>query len=221
MKFISCTGWNTDPTRWIECVAKVDLYLSSNQRQWLVVHFHHRNPGMHWLKHNVTRWRKQVHSQGCKFISTVNFREPLARMKSLIFFNGVQKENLDNWIMDYGAGKYPDAQLGYFLWNWYSPNQQVPIKLTEPNETRSLTSETSVEFLQVIQTFDIVGFTKNLVGFIDKIEEATKWKTSNTKHVTNVTPKQKKYLITDKQKELMRQATHSELRIYEDLKLQF
>ena len=206
---------------WRECIENIEKYLYSKEKQWIAVHFHHLNPGMHWLKFNITRWRKDVQNHGCKLIATTSFREPVSRLKSLIFYSGVQKNTLNKWVRDYGAGKWKSDQLGYFLWNFYSPNQDVPFKLSEPDEQRLLTSIDSFEFWEIIESFDIVGFTDNLTGFIDKIEAVTKWKPLKQRRKVNITPKRKKYNITDEQEELMRRATFTETKFYDDLKLKF
>ena len=221
VKFIDCFGLAGDFGFWIKCLEKVEQYLYSKEKQWIAVHYHHRNPGMHWLKYNVTRWKIDLQSHGCQMIATTSFREPVSRLKSYVYFNGIQKDNLSQWIIDYGEGKCQAAQLGYFLWNWYTPNQQLPMKVIEPDEQRLITSMSMIEFWEIIELFDVVGFTENLGEFMDKIEERTKWKPLHSKRRVNITPIRKKYIITDEQEKLMQQATSTELLVYKELKLKF
>ena len=224
VKNVNCPSNNAKGpigSRWINCVEEVDKYISvKNKRHWITISLHNGTPGMHWLKHNISRWKKDLQTQKCNFLTAINFREPISRVKSLIFYTGVKQQNLTKWVQDYGEGKNTNNQIEYLLWNWYSRNQSVPMKLKEYDEKRSLTAMDITEFWKIIEIFDIVGFTKDLDNFMNKIERAMNWKRLHKKHI-NVTPKKDKYLITDNQNELIRCATDTESKIYENLNLMF
>lgn len=88
--------------------------------EWRIAHAHHSSLHLNESEHLLSRWRSEVESQGCAFIASVTFREPLSHALALYKILGRYDTTRGEWAKyletDSEMG-YWWTQLDYFLYN--------------------------------------------------------------------------------------------------------
>lgn len=93
---------------------------------WRIAHCHHSSLHLNVSEHLLAQWRSTVESQGCAFIASVMFRDPLSHALSLYKhvenrYNGRREGWVNHLYNESGTGKWP-TQLDYFLYNLFVRN---------------------------------------------------------------------------------------------------
>lgn len=103
------------------------------QNEWKISHCHHSSMHLNVTEHKLSEWRSIVESQGCAFISSVIFRDPLSHTMSLYKhirrFQSSRETWLDHLRTKSESGHF-QTQLDYFLYNFLTRN---PVSIHLPS----------------------------------------------------------------------------------------
>jgi len=141
-----------------EFVLKMNNFLSnfSKPNTWKMAQAHNYHYGWNQSAPKyLQRWRSLVESQGCQFISTIMFRDPLTHMLS-------KKSKNSSSVSEYLKDEHT-LQLDFFLYNLDKKNLNV----TKEEKVRR-----AMELLE--QNFDYI-FYQNHELFVDTMIEITGW----------------------------------------------
>jgi len=140
-----------------EFVTRMDNLVSNlTSSMWKIVQDHNYHYGLNESEKYLNRWKKKVEQQGCRFISTVLFRDPLAHFLS--------KEGKRRKVtsLDHFLEANHTFQLDYFL-----NNNGNPLSVTKEEKIHR-----AMEILA--QTFDFVCY-ENHTLYSDSIISLTGW----------------------------------------------
>mmetsp|Transcript_8332 Transcript_8332/g.20459 ORF Transcript_8332/g.20459 Transcript_8332/m.20459 type:complete len:328 (-) Transcript_8332:27-1010(-) len=93
--------------------------------EWRISHCHHGSLHLNITDNFLSQWRSEVESQGCAFVATVMFRDPLSHALSL--YKHIERFNStrDLWanhLYTKSEMGYWSTQLDYFLYNFITRN---------------------------------------------------------------------------------------------------
>ena len=130
----------------------------------------------------------------------------MSRVKSLVWYTKVQKENLNDWIEKYPT--YKANQVHFFLHNWKDKMKNKKEHYEPPDYSLAL---------EKVSLFDIVGFTHELKEFVKKIENYLGWDSLELES-HNLTPKDQKYSWEPYQEKRMFELLEPEITFYNQIR---
>jgi len=131
----------------------------SPQNGWKTTQNHLRNFGLVQSDDSMSRWRTAVEEVGCKFISTVMFRDPLSRFVSI---HNAYKMSKGQTVAEVIKNYTKISQLDFFLYNLANRT------ITNPDRKVQL----AIDLLS--KHFDYV-FYENHDSFVDIMASLTGW----------------------------------------------
>lgn len=102
-----------------------DFVANMKQDEWKIAHCHHSNMPLNTTEQYLSQWRSTVEGQGCAFIATIMFRDPLSHALSLFKHIKRYKSSKDVWTKHLlSTSEMGDwqTQLDYFLYNFLDRN---------------------------------------------------------------------------------------------------
>ena len=138
---------------------------------------------MHYAGDHIERWRESLESQGCDFVWTVSFRDPLDRFMSNVQYNHLPK----NCISDFIHSRQ-NWQSHYFLHGNCGEYESEIRCGYDASGMFTMTTE-NVDFDELkmwIDQFDIISKVDDLDNYRAKIYDITGWdsRPMKTRHKT-------------------------------------
>lgn len=206
---------------WNSTLNKMNSIIGSGElpeaNRWLSVHHHHRTPGLRFMMPTLRRWKAELEEQGCSLVLTTTLREPISRMKSLVYFNNIPREEFESFVQD-----EKESQLYYLLYNTCEPMDEPGVPPTfcdHPGvwyHTQDRSQEELNEVVGYLNEFDFVGKTSEIGSFISYSMKETEWLLEGDSMASpHALSSEKPYQITDEMLQLITEHSKSDLLLWD------
>lgn len=170
---------------------KLDQLVANPNGRLVAVHHHHGAPGMHVLMPVLQEYRKRLEQKGCNLFLTTIVRSPDEWMKSKMSYN-LKSYHMVNeaarekeWRRMLHEKGFDNGELRYILNNLYGAVPEA-----YPIAYGSVDAAVTDRVFEILQGFDVVGFTSTFDEFVRKVDSLAGFAHTAVPN-KNKTPKEK------------------------------